>query len=404
MNDRVALALEAFNQLRRGKAYRGLPTSERQALDDHIGRISRTLTGQSLAVPADPYARLLGTPDDLQMQLNAGAPGGGGAPAPQAASGSQPPAPPPPAPAPPPPPSTSQIGQRAADALDAVDFPGFVAALVTGTFKAIVDASKQQISEYAKLVASISQTVESFSQDNVTPNQTRDWLTNRHGKDLQVVLPAPGKEKDEQPKLLPRPESEGSSPPWLDEYGLGGQQLTADLTDGPLVDAGRNKVGEERLQTLATLVLMGINRVVVNDGEITARLQFHASARDTVKADIEQQGLAIAAQQVQATQATSMMVSTVKVNAQADASIKADLMGEVHITFRSETFPLERFADSPAIQLINRHAKWQKETPPAAGAPADGADNKSKGGATGASGAAATPPPPARAPASGGTG
>jgi hypothetical protein len=398
MNDRVALALEAFNQLRRGKAYRGLPLSERQSLDDHIGRISRTLTGQSLAVPADPYARLLGTPDDLQAQLAGGGPGGG---APQSGSsgagpsGSQPAAPPPAPPAPPPPPSTSQIGQRAAEALDAVDFPGFVAALVTGTFKAIVDASKQQISEYAKLVASISQTVEDFSRDNVTPNQTRDWLTNRHGKDLQVQLPAPGKEKEEQPKLLPRPESEGESPAWLDDYGLGGQQLTADLTDGPLVDAGRNKVGEERLQTLATLVLMGINRVVVNDGDIRARLQFHAAARDTVRADVEQQGLAIAAQQVQATQATSMMVSTVKVNAQADASIKADLMGEVHITFRSETFPLERFADSPAIQLINRHARWQKETPATPAAPAAPEEKSAKAAP------APTPPPPAPAPAGG---
>jgi hypothetical protein len=131
---------------------------------------------------------------------------------------------------------------------------------------------------------------------------------------------------------------------------------------------------------------MGINRVVVNDGDIRARLQFHAAGRDVTRADVEQQQLGIAGAQVGGAPVTSMMVSTLKANAQSDASIKADLMGEVRISFRSETFPLERFADSAAIQLINRHARWQKEpAAPAAPPPAP------------------TAPPPAPGPSDGGT-
>jgi hypothetical protein len=87
-----------------------------------------------------------------------------------------------------------------------------------------------------------------------------------------------------------------------------------------------------------------------------------------------------------------MMVSTVKANAQADASIKADLMGEVRIAFRSETFPLERFADSAAIQLINRHARWQKD---ASGAPAPAGSAPAP--------ATPTPAPAAAPPTPGGT-
>ena len=56
-------------------------------------------------------------------------------------------------------------------------------------------------------------------------------------------------------------------------------------------------------------------------------------------------------------------------------------MGEVAIRFRSETFNLERFADSQAIELINRHSRLQR--PATAAAPA--------------------PPPAAAAPAAGGT-
>ncbi len=64
------------------------------------------------------------------------------------------------------------------------------------------------------------------------------------------------------------------------------------------------------------------------------------------------------------------MVSTVDVNAQADVSVKADLVGEVSVRFRTESFDLERFADAQAIALINRHAQTATAEIPAAAPPA----------------------------------
>ena len=57
------------------------------------------------------------------------------------------------------------------------------------------------------------------------------------------------------------------------------------------------------------------------------------------------------------------VLSTLKANTQTDTTIKADLMGEVHLVFGTETFPLADFADTPAIQLIQRNARWQGEVP-----------------------------------------
>ena len=51
------------------------------------------------------------------------------------------------------------------------------------------------------------------------------------------------------------------------------------------------------------------------------------------------------------------MVSTVGVNAQAEVSLKAELMGEIQIRFRTETFDLDRFADSSAIERLTRHGR-----------------------------------------------
>jgi hypothetical protein len=301
---------------------------------------ARTARGGS---PVDPYAVGFETPADLR----------GGAPPSNGGATAAAPAPAEPA-APPRPPGTELIGGRARQALEAVDFPSFVAGLVKGTFQAVVDATSQQIRDYAQLVASLSQSVEEFSAHNVSTNQVRDWLVEQFPEDLQLAVPKPG-EKGE-PQLLPRRQDE-ESPDWLERFNLGGEPLTTELVEGPLLDAARRALAEERMQTLATMVLMGINRIVVNDGEIKAKLQFHAAARETARAEMVAQQGAIAARQITAQTAVSTAVSTVNVNAQADASIKADLVGEVGLRFRSETFNLERFADSQAIQLINRHAR-----------------------------------------------
>jgi hypothetical protein len=349
--DNVALALQVVRDLRASAGLRQLDPTTQQGMHRDLDRLESVLG-------TDRYAQALDVLD-LQNRLRQSAGSGNQ----QTQSGKQPPAPPPPPPAPPPPPQTAQIGQRAQDALEAVNFPGFVAALLTGTFQAIVDASAQQVREYAKLVASISTTLEDFTQENVSPNQARDHLAQLYPQDLMLILPRAGEQT--QPRLAPRPERIGESPAWLEKYKLKGQELTPDLVEGPLIEAARQHVGEGRMQTLATMVLMGINRVVVNEGDVKAKLQFHAQARDLVKADIEQSAGGIASRGADADQTTQMMVSTLKANAQADASIKADLMGEVRISFRSETFPLERFADTAAIQLINRHARWRTEEPTA---------------------------------------
>ncbi|HKE18665.1 MAG TPA: hypothetical protein VKB80_27500 [Kofleriaceae bacterium] len=371
MRDRVALALEAIQKMRDSRGWRELQPRSRGALDADVRRIESALHG------GDAYAQALDL-FDLQARQAASARGG-------AATGDKPAAAAEPA-RPPPPPATAEIGGRAAAALEAVDFPAFVASLIHGTFDAIVDASIKQIHEYARLVASLSQSLDEFTQDNVSLNQARDTLAERHNQDLMIAFPKPGEAS--QPRLVPRPGREGESPSWLARYDLAGQELSEDLTEGPLLDKGRLSSGEDRLQALATTVLMGINRIVVSEGDVRARLQFHATARDIMTADVQQAGAALSTRGTSSS-ATQMMVSTVKANSQSDASIKTDLMGEVRVTFRSETFPLERFADSAAIQLINRHARWKTE--PGTERPAPAATATPAAPAAIATGPAATP-------------
>ncbi|MEQ1568417.1 MAG: hypothetical protein ABMA64_22465, partial [Myxococcota bacterium] len=254
-------------------------------------------------------------------------------------------------------------------ALDGIDFPAFVAGLIQGTFQAIVDATVQQVREYANLVASLAKTIDQFTADHVSPNQARDQLAERHPRELVLDLPRPG--EDRQPKIAPRRGAEGTTPEWLADYGLAGSALDPELVDGALVEAARRRVGEQRMQHLATLVLLGLNRIVVQDGQIRARLQFHAVAREKVSAEVaaqlggQQSGIAGRDASMQA--ALSTMVTTVQANAQTEDTIKADLLGEVQIKFRTETFDINRFADAELVSRITRHAKRPDEPAPTPG-------------------------------------
>lgn len=63
-----------------------------------------------------------------------------------------------------------QVAQDTARVADhlvrSVDFPDFVAALISGTFQAIVNSSVQQMEAYAALVRRVAQSVDEFIDDN----------------------------------------------------------------------------------------------------------------------------------------------------------------------------------------------------------------------------------------------
>lgn len=266
-----------------------------------------------------------------------------------------------PEPPPPPPPSDlDQLGSRTRDALAAVDFPSFVSGLITGTFQAIVDSTAQQMREYAQLVSNLSQTLDEFARHNVSDGQVRSWLVETYPADLRLSEGKGG-------KISLEPTEGSSKPGWLDRFGLGGRELSAQLAEGPLLQAARQELAGERMQQLATMVLIGINRIVIDEGDIKAKLQFHAVAKERTKTAVAMGSTGgqrpdgshggFSSMYRPAYQQTTAAVSTVSTNAQRDASLRADLMGEVSVRFSTQTFPIDRFANSSAMQLIDRHAR-----------------------------------------------
>jgi len=256
--------------------------------------------------------------------------------------------------------------------VDEIDFPAFVASLVHGTFDALVDASIRQMETFADLVAAVAKPLDQFTNENVTPNQARDFLVSQYPRDLALST-ASG-----QPSLVPiaKPaEDDGgpTSPPWLADYGLAGQELTAELLEQEILPHARESVARQRLQTLSTMVLMGMNRIIVKDGTINTHVRFRAAAADRSKfdyatgGDLQGGGSEWGERGSRVYDAPSTKVSTIGVNVQSTTQLNAELFGEVTINFASETVPLDRFVDDVRRGQLERHARGsQPSAPPAA--------------------------------------
>ena len=265
--------------------------------------------------------------------------------------------------------TTGRVGDLARATLNAIDFPSFVASLIQGTFQAIVDASIQQMEAYAELLKNVASTVDRFMNDNVTDGTAKDYLADQYGGVVAKVT------SGGTPRLTVNRSSDEPMPSFFSDLGFTSRD---DLDDASLdqvaVPAARRQLAQQRQQTLATMVLLGINRVVVDDGEITAKLQFHIDAAESADVRFNQTkttGGNMASRSGRSPfTANAVMVNTTTLNAQSDINIRTDLTGQVTVKFRSETFPLQRFADSAAIQLINSNASVPQQAatpePPAA--------------------------------------
>lgn len=252
-----------------------------------------------------------------------------------------------------------RAGSATQGMLNAIDFPSFVASLVQGTFRAIVDSSIQQMEAYSQLLASVSKTVDQFMDEHITDDMAKDHLVENYGGVFEKQLTPSG------PTLNVVQPTGGAQPPlpnFLQELGFTDAfDLDDRAVQQTVVPQVKRTLAETRHQSLATMVMMGINRIVVEEGEINAKLIFSIEANEETTVTFNDQkttnwGMA-GTMGRNPFGASGIVVTTTNVNTQSDINMRAELTGEVRVKFKSDYFPLERFADSAAIQLINNYAR-----------------------------------------------
>jgi hypothetical protein len=351
--------------------------------------------------------------------------------------------------------------------LQKVNFPRFVSGLIKGVFHAIVEASIEQMEAYGRLVASVAQTLNQFRDENVDDAQGQQHLMDQFPDVFQM---GQGDASDpfgggSGPQLRLRDGVDESAAlsrvnarlPMDDGKPLESLDPSDDTTRQKLTDAARTQLATSRQQLLATMVLMGINRIVVTDGKIQAKILYDFQARDTrqrqrraTATDVARDpfGNVVQSSNIQQTwdsgpsadgsdgsdgsgddsssrqnasyytkgtyqyaqQPIITAVSTASDTQDSALQTRASLAGTVDVNFKSDYFPLEKMADSFQIGRIQNAAQPGRGAAAAAGTgaavpasgtapaatPAAAPGAGTAAGTGGGSGAAAASPPPSR--------
>jgi hypothetical protein len=273
--------------------------------------------------------------------------------------------------------------------VQAVDFPNFVSGLIQNVFQAIVDSSIQQMKAYGELLANVAKSIDDFARDNITENNARDWLSQRFPGQLGVETDGMSggfAEGTDAPPATARVGATGEDPEADLAQISNTLQITppiGDLSDENeelrLVTAARLQMARSRQQLLSSMVMLGINRIVVTDGLINAKVVFDMRAQDTAKRvarasmlDVSQQKASTktsasygswfspvkASMEAQAsTDHMATVSSSVDDTSESRAEVKAKLTGEVRVNFKSDYMPMEKLATPEMIAAIQGNAQ-----------------------------------------------
>jgi isopenicillin N synthase-like dioxygenase len=355
--------------LTKSKAFRELPSEERKALAQNMVKVANYIVGGDDGYNVPTAASLAGSSSTKGADL----PGIKPEKPTQTASDKMKAN------------AAQQGGKALTDLVKGVDFPKFVAGLIDGVFNAIVDSSIKQMEAYAELLKNVSKSVDQYMKDNVSENQARDYLSNRYPDFVELDL------NGDKPKAKTKQgHDENNMPDFFNDLGLSMpmDSFDDDQVEEVLVPAARKRMAMDRQQLLATMVMMGINRLVVTNGFIKSKVVFKLDTKDKVSDSFTQTAVQRGGEHQyenkrpswwsslfnDRTYSGSSSYSNFKVdtvdetNSDSEVKLKAELMGEVNVNFKSDYFPMEKMTEIMGVQdLQERYAKKTEQANTATG-------------------------------------
>lgn len=199
--------------------------------------------------------------------------------------------------------SANRIAGITRNVLNAVSFPRFVTDLINGVFKAMIDANAQQMQQYVQLLNAVSASAEGFERSQFGLVQVRQWVADHFPESIEYdtpdadEMPQPGEKMDPDElaelqeelaniKLRLRP---GASMPGQAEVratlGVPEEESIDASNPEQLVPFARRYLARQRQQQLATMVMLGMQRIVIDSGRINASMRFHIDTRSAASQD-----------------------------------------------------------------------------------------------------------------------
>ncbi len=258
--------------------------------------------------------------------------------------------------------------------LNAVSFPRFVTDLINGVFKAMLDANAQQMNQYVQLLNAVSASAEGFERTQFGLVQVRQWVADHFPESIEYDtpdsedMPQPGEKMDADEladlqeelsniKLRLRP---GASMPGQEEIratlGVPPEESIDASNPEKLVPFARRYLARQRQQQLATMVMMGMQRIVIDSGKINASMRFHIDTRSAASEDRGSEsgiknrikaggGFGVGPWSVNAeVENTISYVSTERSQRTEEINTDVELNSSVELNFHTDYLPLNQMA------------------------------------------------------------
>lgn len=268
--------------------------------------------------------------------------------------------------------SADRIAGITRNVLNAVSFPRFVTDLVNGVFKSMLDSSAQQMQMYVQLLNNVSASAEGFERSQFSVGAIRQWVADHFPDQIEYDLPEvepgddlPDPEDVAEIRLRLRP---NASMPGQEEMrtvlGLGPEETVDAGNPEQLVPLARRQIARQRQQMLATMVMLGMQRIVIDSGRINASMRFHIDTRSAASEDRGSQfgmqnrvkaggSFGVGAWGASAeVENTISYVSTQRSQNTEEINTDLDLNSSVELVFKTDYLPLERLAGGPQIERI----------------------------------------------------
>jgi hypothetical protein len=243
--------------------------------------------------------------------------------------------------------------------VSAVNFPHFVSGLIEGVYTSIVNSSIKQMQAYGKLIEAVAKSAEEFAQDNVSLDSARSYVASSFPRAVIYDKSQPNARLQLKDDL-----EDGDRPDFKVALDMSeSPSLDEEESEPKVVMAAQLKLARQRQQQLALMLALGINRIIVTDGEIKASVLFEVKARDTANRDSTASSYDSAVLRREEgggwfddSYATETKVSSAwseeKERSSSELDARAKLSGNVTVRFKSETFPLERLASGNELGAV----------------------------------------------------
>lgn len=272
--------------------------------------------------------------------------------------------------------AVDRVASTTRNILQAISFPRFVAELINGVFKAILDTNQQQLQQYLELIRGVSQSLEGFSSLGGNDDAARRWLVERFPGSYAI------EGEDEEPDSFPSMDGEDERDP-LRLISVGAPpspealraalslEADAEVPSGggeALVPFVKRALARNRQGMLATMIQMGMQRIVIDSGKITAGMRFHidatSAAQDRQTSAFDTRTSAAVSGSVgfgwwsasASLSSTIGYVRTSDTTTSEDLTASADLNSTVELNFRTDQVPLDRLASQATQERLTQNS------------------------------------------------